>query len=293
MFGVEALDAAATIITVDSLRSHELKDVKREEILDTLSERERERVYTFVETTNPSDIHNHSQRLYEPGTASWMLRTPEWPLWMEGKHRCLWITGIPGAGKSILASYLVEKIQKHCTSSSSKSLKLGHAYYYCYFGHNQNEASHFLGWMIGQLCRQSGRVPEELQKAYKSRRSPTLSSLLAILHSTLGAFERVYVVLDAVDESLSRADLLSVIGNLSTDPRFSCLGLIVTSRVYIDIERVMKTCSVQITMSNPFVKEDIGTFVQSTLNSDARYQRWPEDLRLEVQHETTKRAKRI
>ena len=202
----------------------------------------------------------------------------------------MWINGIPGAGKSILASYLAEEIEKHC-ASLSKSSKLGHAYYYCYFGHNQDESSHFLRWIIGQLCRQSTKVPEELQSICKSGKTPTLSSLLSVLHSTMEGFERVYLILDAVDESMPRADLLRVIRDLSTDTRFSALSLLVTSRQYIDIEQVLEACSIPITMSNPFVEEDIWTLVHSTVQSDARYQRWPEDLRREMQDTIPKRAK--
>lgn len=220
-----------------------------------------------------------------------MLRIPQWPLWIEGKHRCLWIHGIPGAGKSILASYLAEVIEKRCTSSSNGCLKLGHAYYYCYFGHNQDESSHFLRWVIGQLCRQSTKVPEELQNIYKSGKTPTLSSLLSVLHHTMEGFERVYLILDAVDESVPRTDLLRVIRDLSTDARFSALGLLVTSRQYIDIEQVLESCSIPITMCNPFVEEDIGTLVNSTVQSDARYQRWPEDLRHELQDTIPRKAK--
>jgi hypothetical protein len=248
-------------------------------------------VYKWLETTNPSDIHNRSQKLYEPATGSWVLRTPQWPLWIDGKHRCLWINGIPGAGKSILASYLAEEIEKHCSSSSSVNLRLGHAYYYCYFGHNQDESPHFLRWIIGQLCRQSNQVPKELQNIYKSGKSPTLSSLLSVLHSVLRQFKRVYLVLDAVDESMPRADLLRVIRDLSTDIRFSSLGLVVTSRQYVDIEQVLESCSISITMSNPFVEEDIRALVHSTVRSDARYQPWPEDLKCELQDTIPQRAK--
>ena len=219
-----------------------------------------------------------------------MLNTPEWPLWIEGKHRCLWINGIPGAGKSILASYMAEVIEMHCKSSSNQSSKLGHAYYYCYFGHNQDESTHFLRWIIGQLCRQAKRIPENLYDIYNSGKEPSLSALLSALQTALEVFERVYIVLDAVDESMPREDLLRVIRDISTDARFSNLSLLVTSRQYIDIEQIMAACSIPINMSNLFVEEDIGTLVRSVVQSDAKYQRWPENLRLEVQITIPKRA---
>jgi hypothetical protein len=107
----------------------------------------------------------------------------------------------------------------------------------------------------------------------------------------MAGFERVYLVLDAVDESMPRADLLRVVRDLSMDARFSALGLVVTSRLYIDIEQVLEACSVPVTMSNPFVEEDIGTLVRSTVQLEARYQRWPEDLKHEMQDAISKRAK--
>lgn len=220
-----------------------------------------------------------------------MLRTPEWPAWIEGNHRCLWISGIPGAGKSILASFLAEEIETHCISSSSENSKFGHAYYYCYFGHNQDESSHFLRWIIGQLCRQSSKICQELLNSYKLGKTPTLAHLLSVLCIAIEDFERVYLLLDAVDESMPRADLLRVIRDLTTDTRFSALSLVVTSRQYIDIEQVMEGCSMPISMSSPFVEEDIATLVRSTLQSDARYQRWPEDLRREMQDTVPKKAK--
>jgi len=134
-------------------------------------------------------------------------------------------------------------------------------------------------------------VPDELQDVYTSGQDPSLSSLLDILHNVLEEFERVYIVLDAVDESIPRADLLRVIRDITTDTRFSTLGLLVTSRQYIDIEQVLEACSTPITMSNSFIEDDIGILVQSTIQSSVTFQRWPEDLRHEMQERIPKQAK--
>ena len=178
-------------------------------------------------------------------------------------------------------------VEGHCRSSP----RLGFAYYYCYYGHNQDESSHFLRWVIGQLCRQSSKIPEELDDLHKSGRVPALPSLLSVLHSIVGAFDKVYIVLDAVDESMPRAGLLRVIRDLSTDSRFSSLGLVVSSREYIDIEQVLEVFSVRISMSNAFVEEDIRTLVRSTVQSNAKYQRWPKHLKNEMEDTIPRKAK--
>lgn len=41
---------------------------------ETQKDSEKREIHKWLVTTNPSDIHNRSRKLYEPGTGSWMLR---------------------------------------------------------------------------------------------------------------------------------------------------------------------------------------------------------------------------
>lgn len=124
-----------------------------------------------------------------------------------------------------------------------------------------------------------------------SGKSPDISSLLSVLETAVKGFERFFVVLDAVDESMPRDDLLRVIRDLAIDARFSGISLLVTSRQYIDIESVMETCSTSINMSNQFIEYDIRMLVKSTVDSDKMYQKWPEDLKHELIDIVPKKAK--
>jgi hypothetical protein len=243
---------------------------------------QRDEVYKWLCTTDPSSLHNRAQKDYESGTGAWMLRLPTWTEWLASNIRCLWIHGIPGAGKTILASFLIEQIKKHCERLSGSKVT-GQAYYYCYFGHNQNEASPFLRWIICQLCRQAESVPDEVYKLYKEGVDPSDVELLGALEAILKCFEVTFIVIDAVDESNPRVDLLKIIRDLSTDARFAKIRILVTSRQYIDIERVMKDVSTAVSMSNPLVKEDIRTRIHSMLILDPKFHRWPEDLLTEVE----------
>src|SRR5205814_6428497 len=143
---------------------------------------------------------------------------PEWANWLAAKQRCLWIHGIPGAGKTILASWLVEQIKQHCDQLPKG--RCTYAYYYCYFGHNQDEATPLLRWIIGQLCRQAEAVPYQVYKLYKHGGEPILVELLESLEAVLQNFDNAYVIIDAVDESSARSDLLKIIRDLAADSRF-------------------------------------------------------------------------
>lgn len=208
-----------------------------------------------------------------------MLRSPDWKKWLAGDVRCIWIHGIPGAGKTILASYLIEQIKIHCKGRE----RSGYSYYYCHYSHNQDEASPFMSWIIAQLCRQADSVPGLIVELHRQGGQPSLTDLLLALEEALQGFDIAYVNLDAADESKPREDLLRVLRDLATDARFSKIRCLVTSREYIDIEQSLKPNSVPISMSNNLVDEDIRRYAHSVLHSRPKFQRWPADLRVDVE----------
>ncbi|CAO2649625.1 Nn.00g070100.m01.CDS01 [Neocucurbitaria sp. VM-36] len=274
-------------LTTDS--SQEIKLIKNDtkEIRHMLTESQRREISQWLEKTDPSSIHNRAWKLHEKETSSWMLRSPEWDKWLAGDVPCLWIHGIPGAGKTILTSFLVEQLKKHCKHRE----RSGQSYYYCFFGHNQDEAAPFLQWTIAQLCRQSRSVPNLVYELYARGGQPSLPELLLALEDSLQGFDTAHLILDAADESKPREDLLRVLRDLATDARFSKIRLLVTSREYIDIEQKLEPISRSISMSNALVEDDIRKHVHSILHSKPKFQRWPADLQVEVEEAVVKGSK--
>jgi hypothetical protein len=248
-------------------------------LTEIISESQHRDIYRWLETTDPSPLHNRAWKVHEPHTSGWILRSPEWNQWLTGDTRCLWIHGIPGAGKTILTSFIVEQVKLHCKNRQ----KSGHSYYYCYFGHDQDEASPFLRWTIAQLSRQANCVSEFVHQLYKQGEQPSLTELMLALEITLQGFDIAYITIDALDESKPREDLLRVIRDLATDSRFSKIHCIVTSRRYIDIEQSLDPISRSMAMSNALVDEDIRKHVHSALHSETRFQRWPADILTEAE----------
>ncbi|KAF4493504.1 Vegetative incompatibility HET-E-1 [Fusarium agapanthi] len=271
----------------------DIKDIKAasEEIRSILTEEQRYRVCSWLATTDPSPIHNRSRKLYEDGTGSWMLRSQYWTDWLSSKARCLWVHGIPGSGKTILASWLIENAQDHCKRVSTENSPCVSAYYYCYFGHHQDEAAPFLRWVITQLSRQAGVVSTLIHDLFRRGGEPSIPELLDALGQILKVFSCAYIVIDAIDESDPRDELLEIIHTLVTDQRFSNLQILVTSREYIDIERVMEKVSVPIPMANELVEQDIRLHVQSILRSNPKLRCWPDDLLIEVEDAVSTKAK--
>ncbi|KAH9228308.1 hypothetical protein K456DRAFT_1901412 [Colletotrichum gloeosporioides 23] len=258
-------------------------------IQKTLSDSEQREVFNWLQDTDPSPLHHLAQKNDEAGTCDWFGRIPEWSRFLNGSERCLWIHGIPGAGKTILASQLVKKIEEHCLESRSE--RVFSTYYYCYFGHNQDESIPFLRWVLNRLCRKAQKVSDHLWKLYEHGGIPSLAHLLTALELALDNFDAIYVTIDAIDESNPREDLLKIIRDLPTDPRFDKIRLLVTSREYLDIEKAMEDMSTSIPMRNTYLEADIRHYTWSRLVRESKFKDWSQELREETLEALTKGAK--
>ncbi|KAK0741626.1 hypothetical protein B0T21DRAFT_116973 [Apiosordaria backusii] len=145
----------------------DLKEIRKALDEDTIY-----KICNWFEQTNPSTLHNSMVSLYEPGTGEW-----------QQSPRCLWLSGIPGAGKTVLASYLIQTLATHCEDPVNKQHTM--AYYYCYHGHSQDESIPLLRWIPGQLCRRTENVPDLAQKIFQRGLEPGLVDLLNCLASVL------------------------------------------------------------------------------------------------------------
>jgi hypothetical protein len=154
---------------------------------------------------------------------------------------------------------------------------IGVVYYYCHFSHNQDETGPFLKWTINQLCRQADHVPTYLHTLFKNGKEPSLVELLLALEKILASFDCAYMIVDAIDESFPREDLLKIVRDLSTDQRFQKIRLLVTSREYFDIETTFSPISESVSMLNPLLHADIKAYIQSKLNG-SNFRHWPQDL---------------
>lgn len=223
-----------------------------------------------------------------------MIQSTDWQEWLEGKRKFVWIHGIPGAGKTVLVSLLVEQAQRACgkqVMNGAQHKPVVCVYYYCYFARNQGEAAPFLRWLLGQLCRQSKLVPSGIDQLFQPKHAPSISQLLNALQIILKEFGAVFVIIDAIDESQSREDLLKIIRDLATDHRFDKIRLLASSREYYDIEVCFSDISSKVSMNNPVVEDDIGRYVHSALVSNRKFQAWPPSLIAEVEGALAKGAK--
>lgn len=182
------------------------------------------------------------------------------------------------------SSTVITKIRDHIQDHPSS------AFVYFYFDFNDAEkqgTDKAIRSLIMQFSALMPSTPDALTKLYSScidgTRQPTTGALTATLRQIVGHFQHSYVVLDALDECKRRQELLDFIEEL-INWKMDGLHLLVTSRKEEDIKnRLDRHISAQIDLQSTLVDEDIQLHVHETLKSDPKLQRWPADVKREVE----------
>ncbi|KAF2867488.1 hypothetical protein BDV95DRAFT_180759 [Massariosphaeria phaeospora] len=137
----------------DSQCRHDVKEIKKVvmELQSDLEGSKLREVCGWLEQTNPTVDHKNARELREVETSRWIGRDDGFKKWLAATHRFLWIHGIPGAGKTILLSHVIEQTQAFCDQLTGAN---AYIYYYCSFRCTGDEVSSCLRWVVSQLCRQ-------------------------------------------------------------------------------------------------------------------------------------------
>ncbi|KAL8827130.1 MAG: hypothetical protein Q9170_007136 [Blastenia crenularia] len=159
-------------------------------------------------------------------TGEWLLKSPSFHAWLNGPDQVLWCHGMPGAGKTVLASTVIDHLQERTTRS-----ELGLAFIYCSYK-ERTEQSHInlISSLLRQLVAGFRSVPEEIRSLherhmrYETR--PTRAEVVELLKSVISTFTAVYFVIDAMDECNesdgTRFMLLNDLHSLKSNVRLLC-----------------------------------------------------------------------
>jgi hypothetical protein len=213
---------------------------KTKEIVDRLDRRqddqERRTILDWLTKidygTQQSDFISRRQE----GTGQWLLDSDEFQRWSIGSKQTLLCPGIPGAGKTIITSIIVE----HLRANFRNDLSIGIAYLYCNFRQQEQKPANLLASLLKQLVQEQLSVPESVRSLYEhhkdKRTRPSLDEISNVLYSVVADYSKTFIIIDALDECQasdgSRKRLLLEIFNLQIK---TGANLFATSRFIPDI----------------------------------------------------------
>lgn len=226
----------------------------------------RHRVLSTLPTVDYIGKYLRFLRLKHPGTNEWIKDTAQYSKLMTiPSSECLCIYGIPGSGKSVLSSSIVES--RTVTSSAGASAV---CHYYCDFA---DPASLDPYCLVATLLKQVlqaiplGAFSEEKHFPFdEGKPLPSLEVARQFFIGKLCGFSDAYVVLDGIDE-LALDDqpiVLAVINAILTDhPKAK---VIITSRSEeYWLKRAMQS-RFSLRLSQSFVGDDIARVLHDELN---------------------------
>ncbi|KAE9374873.1 hypothetical protein N431DRAFT_288115, partial [Stipitochalara longipes BDJ] len=179
----------------------------------------------------------------QAGTGQWLLDSVEFQAWLNVDEQTLFCPGIPGAGKTILTSIVIEDLHTRFQADTSIAI----AYLYCNFKQSyEQKLDDLLLSLLKQLSQRRQSIPDVIKSLYDQHKGqqkrPSTDEISKTLHSVISSFSKVFIVIDALDECQvthkCRPKLLSEIFNLQA----KCgANFFVTSRFIPEIEDQFKT----------------------------------------------------
>lgn len=186
-----------------------------------------------------SDYLKRRQR----GTGKWLLDSAEYQAWLNIGKQTLFCPGIPGAGKTILTSIVIDDLSTRFPAGQDVSI----AYLYCNFRQrDEQSAEDLLASLLKQLTQEQSSLPDSVKALYDQHRDkrtrPSFNEISRALQSVAAMCSQVFIVVDALDECQAsggcRTKFLTEIFNLQA----KCgAHLFATSRFILEITEVFKS----------------------------------------------------
>lgn len=212
----------------------------------------------------------------------------EYQEWSETAKQTLFCPGIPGAGKTILTSIVVDELFARFQDDGH----VGIAYLYCNFRRQADQkVEDLLASVLRQLSQGCASVPgsvRDLYNEHKDRRRPSLTELSKALQTVANLYSKTFVVIDALDECQmidgNRAKFLAEIFTLHT----TCgSNIFATSRFILDIT---KGFSESVSLEIRAHPEDVRRYIEGNTSHLPSFIRRNPELREEI---TTKIVKAV
>ena len=137
----------------------------------------------------------------QEGTGEWLLKSSEFQAWVSQSKQTLFCPGIPGAGKTMITSIVIEQLHTKFQDDSSTGI----AYLYCNFRrqHEQNPED-LLASLLKQLVQEQPSIPESINSLHKRHRDkrtrPSFEEISKALHSVVTGYSKTFIIVDALDE---------------------------------------------------------------------------------------------
>ena len=208
-------------------------------------------------------------------TGHWLLESPAYKSWHDGNSsRVLWCPGVPGAGKTMLASLVIDDLRQSDFASHSRtndSAKQGVLGVYCSY-RNPDTTSILVGSILSQLLSSIEQPPHVNPRDILDR-----ERLYQIFNSILNTYSRLYLVIDALDECADGPALLEHLRELldlaETNKSAPDVHIFITGRHNVEHE-VQRNITPSVRLEISCDDEDVRKYLKQELHGQSQLLEW-------------------
>lgn len=245
---------------------------------------DRRTILNWITSTNFTPQQNDFINRRQAGTGQWLLDSTEFQTLLQNDKQTLFCPGIPGAGKTILASIVIDEL----TTSFGDDESIAIAYIYCDFRRrDEQKAGDLLASLLKQLTQGRHSLPKSVRSLYDKHKNmqtrPSIDEISRTLRSVAALYSRVFITVDALDECQTadgcRARFLTEIFALQS----TCgANIFATSRFIPEVtEKFKRSMSLEIRAS----KDDVESYLEGHMGPLSAFYEWSRQLRDKIKTE--------
>ncbi|GLB45329.1 hypothetical protein LshimejAT787_2100890 [Lyophyllum shimeji] len=244
-----------------------------ERIKAFLDDEERQKTMAWVSPVDVASQHSDVASRRLPGTGQWFLDSDAFKEWERGNGQALWCPGIPGAGKTVLASLVIDEL--HALQRREPGGSIGVTWFYFNYKEESTQTKELVHCcLVRQLAEVSGKLYAHLKAGYEEARRESSSRLstsslewMPDMHTLTQNFARVFVVVDALDECAEscRDAVLGMMADLLA----AGANVLITSRNHLDEFISSKLGNIG-RIDIRATHDDIGRYLEARLNEQRR-----------------------
>ncbi|KAF4987864.1 hypothetical protein FDECE_15273 [Fusarium decemcellulare] len=191
-------------------------------------------------------LQHDNLRRRQPGTGQWLLDSAGYQDWFKTSGQTLFCSGIPGAGKTIITSVVIDELSRLHQDN------IGIAYIYCNFRRQDDQRiDKMLASLLKQLAEQQPSLPEVVNDLYDRHKPKT--------------YPRVYFVVDALDECQESEDRRKLLEELFALQENCAANLFMTSRSIPGIQQYFSDSFMELEIRA--AEEDVRRYLDSRVDS--------------------------
>ena len=228
---------------------------------------------------DPFDNYQAALKRRQSGTGGWLTQSESFRTWSQHDHGIFWLRGLPGCGKTVLTSTVIEYVQ-HTLASKDNGVAL--AYFYIdYRDPAKQNLDACLAVLVRQLINQNPQGIKQLdalseqikqpdalseQKQRGLSRNLTTSEYIGVLKGLADLQTKVYIVIDALDEAPDPGPFVNALIELSGRETGTPIAVLVSSRNNTNLESLLMPNATENVLVSDEENNDVRLFIGTEVN---------------------------